>query len=69
MQGRTDSRAAPNTISQYLKFRIYTELCSYCLQQAGRDNGATKLERQTGRKQHRIILQEEKHIKLVFVFN
>jgi len=60
---------APNTISQYLKFRIYTELYSYCLQQVGRDNGAMKLERQTERKQHRITLQEEKQIKLVFVFN
>ena len=61
---------APNTISQYLKFRIYTELYGYSLQQqVGRDNGATKLERQTERKQHRITLQEEKQIKLVFVFN
>jgi len=49
---------APNTISQYLKFRIYTELYNYCLQQVGRDNVATKLERQTERKQHRIRLKE-----------
>jgi hypothetical protein len=41
---------APNTISQYLKFRIYTELYCYCLQQVGLDNGATKLERQRENK-------------------